>query len=123
MPFYACVSVMQYYTICFCTGASDCSQLFDSLQPIKNKWKEFSERLGLPQKSIQSIALTSLLDDDCLKNALLTWLDGQYNQSVYGPPTLGKVCAAVAHPKGGDDRILAVEKLASVHVFLNYIIL
>ena len=85
---------MQYYTICFCTGASDCSQLFDYLQPIKNKWKEFSERLGLPQKSIQSIALTSLLDDDCLKSALLTWLNGEYNQSVYGPPTLGRVCAA-----------------------------
>ena len=63
----------------------------------------------MSQKSIQAIALTSLLDDDCLKSALLAWLNREYNQSVYGPPTLGRLRAAVAHPKGGDDRSLAVE--------------
>ena len=97
----------------FCTGESDCSRLLASLQTIKNKWKEFSGRLGLSQKSIQAIALTSPLYDDCLKSALLKWLNGEYNQSVYGPPTLSSLCAAVAHPKGGDDRSLALE-MASV---------
>ena len=53
--------------------------------------------------------MTSPLDDDCLKSALLAWLNGEYNQSVYGPPTLSKLRAAVAHPKGGDDRNFAVE--------------
>ena len=67
----------------------------------------------MPQKSIQAIARTSPLDDDCLKSALLEWLNGEYNQSVYGPPTLSRVCAAVAHPKGGDDKGLALE-MASV---------
>ena len=66
----------------------------------------------MSQKSIQAIGLTSPLDDDCLKSALLAWLNGEYNQSVYGPPTLGRLCAAVAHPKGGGDRSLAV-KMAS----------
>ena len=103
---------MQYNAIF--AGESDCSRLLASLHTIKNKWKEFSGRLGFSQKSIQAIALTSLLDDECLKSALLAWLDGEYNQSVYGPPTLARLCAAVAHPKGGDDRSLAVE-MASVH--------
>ena len=95
--------------ISFCIGESDCSRLISSLQPIKNKWKEFSGTLGLSQESIQSITLTSPLDDDCLKSALLAWLNGEYDQSVYGPPTLGRLCAAVAHSKGGDDRSLALE--------------
>ena len=104
-----CSIMLLYILSVFCTGESDCSRLLASLQPIKNKWKEFSRRLGLSQKSIQSVALTSLLDDDCLKSALLVWLNGEYNQSVYGPPTVGRLCAAVAHPKGGDDRNLGVE--------------
>ena len=67
----------------------------------------------MSQESIQRIALTSPLNIDCLKSALLEWLNGEYKQFVYGPPTLGRVCAAVAHPKGGDDWSLALE-LASV---------
>ena len=97
------------YTVCFCTGENDCSQLLASLLTVKNKWKEFSERLGLSQKSIEAIALTSPFDNDCLKSALFAWLNGEYNQSVYGPPTLGKLRAAVAHQKGGDDKSLALE--------------
>ena len=97
----------------FCTGESDCSRLLASFQTITNKWKEFSGRLGLSQESIEAIALTSPLYDECLKSALLKWLNGEYNQSVYGPPTLSSLCAAVANPKGGDDRNLAVE-MASV---------
>ena len=103
--------VMLYYL--FCTGESDCSRLLASLHTIKKKWKEFSGKLGLSQESIQTIAWTSPLYDDCLKSALLKWLNGEYNQSVYGPPTLSSLCATVANPKGGDDWSLAME-MASV---------
>ena len=106
------VNIIMLYCL-FCTGESDCSRLLASLQTIKNKWKEFSGKLGLSQESIQAIARTSPLYDDSLKSALLKWLNGEYNQSVHGPPTLGRLCAAVAHPRGGNDRSLAME-MASV---------
>ena len=70
-----------------------------------------SKKLGLRQETIYKIQSSFSSSDKCLKKALTVWLKGCYNQVVYGPPTLGSLCAAVAHPNGGGDRDLAMKTL------------
>ena len=85
--------------------------LTEDLHPIDKQWQEFSKKLGLSQKTIDSIHSSTQSNDpcDCLKEALIAWLSGEYDQSVYGPPTLDSLCAAVANPQGGRNKVLAMK--------------
>ena len=84
--------------------------LTEDLHPIDKRWQEFSKKLGLYQKTIDSIHSSTQSNDpcDCLKEALTAWLSGEYDQIVYGPPTLDSLCAAVASPQGGRNKVLAM---------------
>ena len=84
--------------------------LTEDLHRIDYRWQKFSKKLGLSQKTIDSIHSSTQSNDpcDCLKEALIAWLSGKYNQSVYGPPTLDSLCAAVANPQGGRNKVLAI---------------
>ena len=76
---------------------------------IKEKWAEFSLKLGLSEKTIQNIRKQHIKPRLCLMEAVEVWLKGGYNNFVYGSPNMRRVCAAVASPKGGDDSDLAAQ--------------
>ena len=84
-------------------------QLSSKLKIIKEKWAEFSLRLGLSEKTIQNIQKEYRKPRHCLMEAMEVWLKGDYNKFVYGSPNMRRVCAAVASPKGGDDSDLAAQ--------------
>ena len=84
-------------------------QFSSKLMIIKEKWAEFSLRLGLSEKTIQNIQKEHCEPQLCLMEAMKVWLKGGYNKFVYGSPNMRRVCAAVASPKGGDDSDLAAQ--------------
>ena len=84
-------------------------QLSIKLMIIKEKWAEFSLRLGLSEKTIQNIQKEHRKPRFCPMEAMEVWLKGGYNKFVYGPPNMRRLCAAVASPKGGDDSDLAAQ--------------
>ena len=84
-------------------------QLSSKLKIIKEKWAEFSLRLGLSEKTIQNIQKEYRKPQYCLMEAMEVWLKGGYNKFVYGSPNMRRVCAAVASPKGGDNSNLAAQ--------------
>ena len=89
--------------------------LTDALKEIKHNWMQFAKKLGLPQDIICELKGMHSSSDRCLEKALQRWLNGDYNKTAYGPPTFGRVCAAVANPKGGNNKDLA-QKMADTLV-------
>ena len=90
-------------------------ELATLLRAMEQRWQSFSRKLGLSIETINGIDHTCSTEGDCLKNALAVWLSGDYNQHVYGPPTLRSLCAAIANSQGGGNKELA-KRIAQIPV-------
>ena len=95
--------------LCYCTGESNLSGVFDEVRPVSSKWYQLCNCLGILASDLDAINTTKNGDcDRCLNEGLKEWLRRNYNTEEHGSPTWRKLVAAVDNSAGGNNHVLAL---------------
>ena len=81
---------------------------------VAHKWKGVGKVLRLHPDLLQRIEADHPHVKVCLLGVLIEWLNQTYDTSRFGQPSWQLLVAAVAHPAGGNNRVLS-ERIAARH--------
>ena len=78
-------------------------------EPVTARWKSLGLALRLSPTRLDVIEKENRSLDECLAEALVLWLNKNYDTVKFGNPTWELLAKAVSHPAGGNNPALSEE--------------
>ena len=95
-----------------CTDIDDLADVLEAVEPLSGKWRRFSTKLGIKDRSLDLIEKNHSGDADaCLYEALKVWLKLNYDLSKHGRPSWQRLAKAVSSLDYG-----LFERIAKMHI-------
>ena len=89
--------------------------VFEEVINVALMWKQLGLTLRLKNAELDSIQVSFMNPNDCMREMLLAWLRERYDVKRFGLPSWKLLCQCIQRPGGGNNPGLA-RKIAEKHI-------